>query len=103
MADAYLSVRWWREVSWYSEYFVLPFGSFPGEICASVLGKTIDNRAVLPGPWSIPSFAVVNYYVLFVELAAPMVLSNKGQFRRLYCASDLARFDLVCDFIALLK
>ena len=49
------------------------------------------------------SFAVVNYYVLFAELAPLAIISDLGQFSKLCCASNMACFDLICDFIVLLN
>ena len=40
------------------------------------------------------SFAVV----LLAELAPPAIISDKGQFNSLYCTSNMAHFDFVCDF-----
>ena len=48
---------------------------------------------------SAHSFAVVINCVLFVEVA-PLVI---GQFSRLYSALNIACFNSVCNFIAVLK
>ena len=43
------------------------------------------------------SYALVNYFVLFVELAPPAVISDYGHVSNMTC------FDFVCDAIVLLK
>ena len=40
---------------------------------------------------------------LFVELAPPAVTRDWGQLNRLYCASNMAHSEFICDFIVLLK
>ena len=49
------------------------------------------------------SFAVVNNYILFVELASLVIISDKGELSRLYCALNVASFNLVSYFIVVLK
>lgn len=43
-------------------------------------------------------FVVVNYEVLFVELAALALISDKGHFSRLYCMSNMKPYNSVWDF-----
>ena len=49
------------------------------------------------------SFPVVSFMSCLLNSPHWRLISDWGQFSRQYCGSNVARFDLSCDFIVLLK